>query len=241
MGIPATSSKSKHSLSALGLLILVDAALGALGVDTASNRKLLLVDGAVDILLEYWILLNVLELSLEVLQAGSVRRTVGATAGVVEVEALILDFLAVDTPRFSSQPRTAVYAMSVLTIHPFQHRSSWPSWGQHRCGLTWQSSVGDAVSNHCQFHWFILVRLHEWGLRFLPRWQRRYHQQGRRGLRSPVSAKGLRGGSSGEMPSYLDRCTWWSFPLPMGQQMLEGNFEDVWELIGAAWYTCTSR
>lgn len=87
-------------LNALGLVILIDAAIGALGVDTSSNWKFLLVFdlSTVKFLLEDRFLLNMLELGLEVLQAGGVAAAVGAATGIGKVEAFILDFLSIETP-----------------------------------------------------------------------------------------------------------------------------------------------
>jgi hypothetical protein len=52
----------------------------------------------VDVLLEHGVRVELLELGLEVLQAGGVGGAVGAAAGVGEGEALVLDFFAVDAP-----------------------------------------------------------------------------------------------------------------------------------------------
>lgn len=51
-----------------------------------------------DVLLEDGVSLDVFEFSLEVLQAGSVAGTVGATASIGEVEAFVLDLFTIDTP-----------------------------------------------------------------------------------------------------------------------------------------------
>ena len=51
-----------------------------------------------EFLFEDGLLLNLLELGLEVLQAGGVTAAVGATTCVGKVESFILDFLAVNTP-----------------------------------------------------------------------------------------------------------------------------------------------
>jgi hypothetical protein len=53
-----------------------------------------------DLLLENRLLLDLLELGLEVLQAGGVAATVGAAACIGKVEAFILNFLAINTPVF---------------------------------------------------------------------------------------------------------------------------------------------
>jgi hypothetical protein len=86
------------NLNTLSLVILIDASVRALGVDTSSLGELFIVDSAVDILLEYRFGLDMLELSLEVLQASGVAAAVGTAASVGQVEAFVLDFLAIDTP-----------------------------------------------------------------------------------------------------------------------------------------------
>lgn len=105
VGIAATTSSPYPNLSTLRLLIFINAAIGTLGIDTTSSRELLIIvhDSAVDILLEDGVLLDVLELGLEVLQASSVGAAVGTAASVVDVETLVLDFLAIDTPVYGSQ------------------------------------------------------------------------------------------------------------------------------------------
>ena len=49
-------------------------------------------------LLKDRLLLNLLELGLEILQAGSVAAAVGATACIGKIETLILDFFTINTP-----------------------------------------------------------------------------------------------------------------------------------------------
>lgn len=52
---------------ALRLIILIDAAVGALGVDTSGLGKLLVIDWTMDILLEYRIGIHMFEFGLEIL------------------------------------------------------------------------------------------------------------------------------------------------------------------------------
>jgi hypothetical protein len=88
-----------HSLNALGLFIVIDTAIGALGNNTLSLRKLFeILSRTVQFLLEDGLLLNLLELGLEILQAGGVAAAVGAAACIGKIEALILDFLAINAP-----------------------------------------------------------------------------------------------------------------------------------------------
>jgi hypothetical protein len=120
--------RSVH-LNTLGLVILVDAAIRALGIDTTSNWKfiLLLLDlSTVKFLLEDRLLLDVLELGLEVLQASGIAATVGSATGIGKVEAFILDFLAIETPTYICKLCSCICCsiFIVLTILPFQHRSS---------------------------------------------------------------------------------------------------------------------
>lgn len=89
---------NSQPLNALGLVFLIDAAIGTLGIDTAGRWEFLIVTGTVDILLEDGVLLDVLELGLEVLQTGSVGAAVGSTTSVGKIEAFILDLFTVDTP-----------------------------------------------------------------------------------------------------------------------------------------------
>lgn len=81
-------------LNALGLVIIVDTAISALGSDTAK----IIVHSAMNILFEDRLTLNGLELGFEVLQAGCVAAAVRATASIGQVEALVLNLLAVDAP-----------------------------------------------------------------------------------------------------------------------------------------------
>jgi hypothetical protein len=88
-----------HSLNALGLFIVIDTAIGALGNNTLSLRKFFeILSRTVQFLLKDRLLLNLLELGLEILQAGGVAAAVGATTCVGKVESFILDFLAINTP-----------------------------------------------------------------------------------------------------------------------------------------------
>ena len=88
-----------HNLNALGLFILIDAAIGALGINTLSLGKLFeILSRTVQFLLEDGLLLNLLELGLEILQAGGVAAAVGAAACIGKIEALVLDFLTINTP-----------------------------------------------------------------------------------------------------------------------------------------------
>lgn len=89
---------SSTNLKALRLVILVDAFLGALGVDADCRKIIVVFTCTVDIFLENRLLLDMLELSLEVLQTGSVAAAVGAAAGIGKIEALILNLLTIDTP-----------------------------------------------------------------------------------------------------------------------------------------------
>lgn len=51
-----------------------------------------------DILLEHGVRVELLEFGLKILEPGGVGGAVGAAAGVGDVEALVLDFFAVDAP-----------------------------------------------------------------------------------------------------------------------------------------------
>jgi len=51
-----------------------------------------------DTLLKNRLLLNLFKLGLEILQAGGVAAAVGAAACIGKIEALILDFLAINAP-----------------------------------------------------------------------------------------------------------------------------------------------
>lgn len=51
-----------------------------------------------DVLLEHGVWVELLEFGLEILEPGGVGGAVGAAAGVGDVEALVLDFFAVDAP-----------------------------------------------------------------------------------------------------------------------------------------------
>lgn len=51
-----------------------------------------------NILLKYRIGIQMLKLSLEILQTSSITATIGAAASIGQIEALILDFLAIDAP-----------------------------------------------------------------------------------------------------------------------------------------------
>jgi hypothetical protein len=94
-----TSGPVIPNLNALGLLILIDAAIGALGINTSSLREVFeIFSWAVEFLLEDGLLLNLLELGLEILQTGRVAAAVGATACIGKIEAFVLDFFAIDTP-----------------------------------------------------------------------------------------------------------------------------------------------
>jgi len=96
--IAATTPECKTPLlDTLGLVIIIDAALRTVGVDTPSLWKLI-VHSAVDILLKDRVGLDMLELGLEVLQAGSVAAAVRSATGIGQVEAFILDFFTIDTP-----------------------------------------------------------------------------------------------------------------------------------------------
>jgi hypothetical protein len=87
------------NLNALGLIIIIDAALRALSIDTASIGEGFVVIGrAMDVLLKDRVMFNGLELGLEILQAGSVAAAVGSAASVGHSEAFVLDFFSVDTP-----------------------------------------------------------------------------------------------------------------------------------------------
>lgn len=91
-----------------------------------------------NVLLEDWIGLDMLELSLEVLQTGSITAAVGSTTSIGKVEAFILDLFAVNTPVYDSQPcaDSAGALSSVMTNHPplpapfflvfFGSTSMWP-------------------------------------------------------------------------------------------------------------------
>jgi hypothetical protein len=52
---------------------------------------------------EDWLLLNLLELGLEVLQTSGIAATVRATTSIGNGEACVLNFLAIDTPIVYSQ------------------------------------------------------------------------------------------------------------------------------------------
>lgn len=111
-----------------------------------------------DVLLEHWVGVELLEFSLEVLQAGGVGGAVGAAAGVGDVEALILDFFTIDAPgvvlvmfqeiergvRGEWGWRGVRLEVSRHTSFLYHHRSSWSSWGRRRCDQPLQRSGGDA-------------------------------------------------------------------------------------------------
>jgi hypothetical protein len=88
------------SLDLLGHVVLVDAgtALRALGRHGSLDGILLLLEDAVNVLLENWVGVNLFKFGLEVLEAGSVGAAVGATTSIGHVEASVLDFLAVNAP-----------------------------------------------------------------------------------------------------------------------------------------------
>jgi hypothetical protein len=68
-------------------------------VDTSSLQKLVLIlGGSVKRLFKDGLLLYMLELGLEVLQASRIAAAVGAAASAMDVEAFILDFLTVNSP-----------------------------------------------------------------------------------------------------------------------------------------------
>lgn len=99
-----TKGNGMPSLRTLGIFV---AALGALGsVDAMSSvvhlvvvgLLILLGHGSVNVLFEHGLGLDGFELSLEVLEARGVAATVGAATSVGQVEALVLDFLAIDAP-----------------------------------------------------------------------------------------------------------------------------------------------
>lgn len=71
-------------LSGLGLVVVVNAALGAIGVDTNSIMETvgILRDGAMKLLLENGLGLDGLELGLEILEASAVGAAVGAATSV---------------------------------------------------------------------------------------------------------------------------------------------------------------
>ncbi len=98
-----------------------------------------------NLLLEDGLLVDLLELGLEVLQTCSVAAAVGATASVGKVEAFILHFLTINTPRYMRQSSYRYGAGLTLTSLPCPHRSSWSSSGRRRHGQTWRSNEGDAV------------------------------------------------------------------------------------------------
>jgi hypothetical protein len=52
----------------------------------------------VDVLFEDGVRVELLEFGLEIFEAGGVRGAVGAAARIGDVEALVLDFFAVDAP-----------------------------------------------------------------------------------------------------------------------------------------------
>ena len=79
----------------LGLAVDAAAALGAAGCHT---RHIILGEGAVDVLLEHGLWVEVLELGLKVLQACGVGGAVGAAACVIDVEAFVLDLFTVNAP-----------------------------------------------------------------------------------------------------------------------------------------------
>lgn len=154
-----TSSPLLANLNRL-LPLLVHAAptLGALGGNAASGLHVILGTSTVDVLLEHWVRVELLEFGLEVLQAGGVGGAVRAAAGVVDVEALVLDFFTIDTPGVVSvvcfnRSREGYGSkgggelrleVSRHTSFLYRHRSSWSSSGQHRCDQPWQRSGGDA-------------------------------------------------------------------------------------------------
>ena len=96
----STPSETPQShLNTLSFVFLVNTSISAaLSVDTSSLRELL---GAMELLFEYRLGVDLLELGLEVLQAGSVAAAVGSATSIGHVEAFILDFFSIDTPRQS--------------------------------------------------------------------------------------------------------------------------------------------
>jgi hypothetical protein len=94
-----TSGPVIPNLNALGLVILIDTAIGALCVNTPSLGEIFKIfSWTVEFLLENRLLLNLLEFGLEILQAGSVAAAVGAAACIGKIEAFVLDLFAIDTP-----------------------------------------------------------------------------------------------------------------------------------------------
>lgn len=81
-------------VDALGLLVGGDG-LGGLGAGECSTLGLC---GAVNLLLEDWILIAGLELGLEVFKTGGVGGAIRAAAGVGHVETGVLNLLSVHTP-----------------------------------------------------------------------------------------------------------------------------------------------
>lgn len=81
----------------LRLVLLINAALGALGIDTTS-RQIVFESRSVKLLLKDGFGFNLLELGLEVLETGSVGAAIGTTASIVHVETSILSLVAIDTP-----------------------------------------------------------------------------------------------------------------------------------------------
>lgn len=78
------------------LVIVGGDGLGSLG---AGERANLGGSNTVDVLLEDDLLIALLELCLEVLEAGGVGGRVGAAASIGQVEASVLNLLSVQTPR----------------------------------------------------------------------------------------------------------------------------------------------
>jgi hypothetical protein len=61
-------------------------------------KILIVFNDTMEVLFENRLLLDMLELGLEVLQASRIAATIGATASTSDIEAFVLDFFAINSP-----------------------------------------------------------------------------------------------------------------------------------------------
>ncbi len=89
---------SQSNLLRLVLLIEARATLRALGIDSLGLWKLFIDGSAMDIFIKNWVVVDLLELGLEVLQTSRVAAAVGSATSIRHIEARILDLFAINTP-----------------------------------------------------------------------------------------------------------------------------------------------
>ena len=83
----------------LSLVIIVNATLGTLCVDSSCLGEFIIIGSTVNIFFENGVGLDVFELGLEVFQTGSIRAAIGSATSIGQVKALILNLLSIDTPK----------------------------------------------------------------------------------------------------------------------------------------------